>query len=168
MLNVMRDSGVIADYALFGAAAQMKYTEPVATLYAEALVKVPSAERSDPLAAIYQLCANRGYQPEGEAVRVGAWPVQFIPVFNPLTQEALKQAETADFEGRSVKRVGGTLELSWDSVPGTQYTIQKADVLQQQTVWTTAGTKTATGGTATWSTDISALRIRFYRVKFQP
>jgi hypothetical protein len=30
---------------------------------------------------------------------VGAWPVQFIPVFSPLTQEALEQAETADFEG---------------------------------------------------------------------
>ena len=99
MLNAMRDSGVIADYALFGAAAQMRYTEPVATLDADVLVEVPSAERLDPLAAVYRFCADRGYQPEGEAVRVGAWPVQFIPVFNPLTQEALEQADTADFEG---------------------------------------------------------------------
>lgn len=99
LLNAMRDAGVIADYALFGAAAQMRYTEPVATLDADVLVEVPSAERFDPLAAIYQFCAERGYQPEGEAVRVGAWPVQFIPVFNPLTQEALRQAETADFDG---------------------------------------------------------------------
>ena len=99
LLNAMRDSGVIADYALFGAAAQMRYTEPVATLDADVLVEVPSAERLDPLAAIYRFCADRGYQPEGEAVRVGAWPVQFIPVFNPLTQEALERAETADFEG---------------------------------------------------------------------
>lgn len=99
LLNAMKDSGVIADYALFGAAAQMRYTEAVATLDADVLVKVPSAERLDPLAGIYQFCADKGYQPEGEAVRVGAWPVQFIPVFNPLTQEALEQAETADFEG---------------------------------------------------------------------
>jgi len=99
LLNAMRDSGVIADYALFGAAAQMRYTEPVATLDADVLVEVPSAERLDPLAAVYRFCADRGYQPEGEAVRVGAWPVQFIPVFNPLTQEALEQADTADFEG---------------------------------------------------------------------
>jgi hypothetical protein len=41
LLNAMRDSGVIADYALFGAAAQMRYTEPVATLDAGVLVKVP-------------------------------------------------------------------------------------------------------------------------------
>jgi hypothetical protein len=99
LLNAMKDSGVIADYALFGAAAQMRYTQPVATLDADVLVEVPSAERLDPLAAIYRFCAERGYQPEGEAVRVGAWPVQFIPVFNPLTEEALERAETADFEG---------------------------------------------------------------------
>ncbi len=98
MLNALRDSGVIADYARFGAIAQMRYTEAMATLAADVLVKVPSAERLDPLAAIYRFCSDRGYQPEGEAVRVGAWPVQFIPVFNPLTQEALEQAETADFE----------------------------------------------------------------------
>ena len=99
MLNAMKDSRVIGDYALFGAVAQMRYAEPVATLDADVLVEVPSAERLEPLAAIYQFCAERGYQPEGEAVRVGAWPVQFIPVFNPLTQEALERAETADYEG---------------------------------------------------------------------
>lgn len=30
---------------------------------------------------------------------MGAWPVQFIPVFSPLTREALEQADTAEFEG---------------------------------------------------------------------
>jgi hypothetical protein len=30
---------------------------------------------------------------------VGAWPVQFIPVFSPLTREALERAKTADFQG---------------------------------------------------------------------
>lgn len=99
LLNAMKDSGVIADYALFGAAAQMRYTEPVATLDADVLVRVSSTEPLNPLAAIYQFCADKGYQPEGEAVRVGTWPVQFIPVFNPLTEEALEQAETADFDG---------------------------------------------------------------------
>ena len=29
---------------------------------------------------------------------MGAWPVQFIPVFSPLTREALEQADTAEFE----------------------------------------------------------------------
>lgn len=99
LLNTMRGEGVIEEYALFGAIAQMRYTEPVATLDADVLVSVPAPERLDVLKPIYEFCASRGYQPEGEAVRVGAWPVQFIPVFSALTRQALEQAETADFEG---------------------------------------------------------------------
>lgn len=99
MLNEMRTAGVIQDYALFGAAAQMRYTEPVATLDADVLVAVSPTEGLDVLKGIYEFCAAKGYPPEGEAIRVGAWPTQFVPAFSPLTGEAMEQAETADFEG---------------------------------------------------------------------
>lgn len=99
VLNAMRDAGVILDYALFGAVAQMRYTEPVATFDADVLVAVPSPERLDVLGPLYDFCVRLGWQPEGEAIRVGAWPVQFIPVFSPLTREALELAETAGFQG---------------------------------------------------------------------
>lgn len=105
MLNEMRAAGVILDYALFGAVAQMRYTEPVATLDADVLVAVPSPEGLDVLNAIYRFCAARGYKPEGEAIRVGAWPVQFVPVFSAVTREALNQAATADFEGAPLRVV---------------------------------------------------------------
>ena len=99
LLNEMRSSGVIDDYALFGAAAQMRYTEPVATLDADVLVAVPSPQRLDALTGIYEFCSRKGFLPEGEAIRVGAWPVQFVPVYSPLTREAMERAETVDFEG---------------------------------------------------------------------
>lgn len=99
LLNEMRAQGVITDYALFGATAQMRYTEPVATLDADVLVALPRPEGLDVLRPIYEYCVRRGCTPEGEALRVGAWPVQFIPIFSPLTREALEQAEIADFEG---------------------------------------------------------------------
>ena len=99
LLNEMQSAGVIQNYALFGATAQMRYTEPVATLDADVLVAVPSPDRLDALGGIYGSCAAKGYHPEGEAIQVGAWPVQFVPVFSPLTREAMEQAETADFEG---------------------------------------------------------------------
>ena len=95
----MCSAGVIQNYALFGAAAQMRYTEPVATLDADVLVAVPQPEKLDALSDIYAFCAARGYAAEGEAIRVGAWPTQFVPVFSPLTREALDQAEIADFDG---------------------------------------------------------------------
>ena|SRR2546425_1283025 len=95
----MVGAGVITNYALFGATAQMRYTEPVATLDADVLVAVPSPERLDVLAPLHEYCAKRGYAPEGESVRVGAWPLQFIPAFDGLTREAMERADTAEFEG---------------------------------------------------------------------
>jgi hypothetical protein len=98
LLNEMREAGVIREYALFGAVAQMRYTEPVATLDADVRVSVPDAKRLEVLSDIYEFCAARGWRPEGEAVQVGAWPTQFVPTFSPLTQEAVERADTADFE----------------------------------------------------------------------
>ena len=105
LLNDMREVGVISDYALFGAVAQIRYTEPVATLDADVLVAVSGPERLDILKPIYEFCTTKGFHPEGETISVGAWPVQFIPVFNPLTQEALEEAETVDFDGVPFKVV---------------------------------------------------------------
>lgn len=105
LLNEMQRAGVIRNYALFGATAQMRYTEAVATLDADVLVSVNSADRIDVLGGIYEYCAAKGYRPEGEAIRVGAWPTQFVPAFNPLTQEAMEQAVTADFEGVALRVV---------------------------------------------------------------
>ena len=99
LLNDMCAEGVIAEYALFGAAAQMRYTEAVATLDADVLVSVVHPERLDLLEPIYRFCADRGYEAIGEAIQIGTWPVQFVPAFNRLTSEALEKADTADFEG---------------------------------------------------------------------
>ena len=105
LLNEMRAAGVVLDYALFGAAAQMRYTEAVATLDVNMLVVVPAPDRLDVLAPLYEFCAQRGLAPEGEAVAVGSWPVQFVPVFSGLTEAAVRDAETADFEGEPLRVV---------------------------------------------------------------
>lgn len=99
LLNDMRSAGVITNYALFGAIAQMRYTAPVATLDAGFLIAVPAPDRLDVLAPVYAFCQHRGLVPEGETIRVGAWPVQFVPAFSPLTTAAMEEADTADFEG---------------------------------------------------------------------
>ena len=101
----MQLKGVIQNYALFEAVAQMRYTEAVVTLDADVLVAVPAPDRLDVLSGIYEYCSARGYVSEGEAIRVGAWPTQFVPTFSPLTQEAMEQAEAADFDGANVRVV---------------------------------------------------------------
>jgi hypothetical protein len=87
----------------------MRYTEPVATLDADVLVMLPSSEELDLLAPLYVFCAKKGYTAEGESIRVGEWPLQFIPAFSPLTKEALEQAESVDCEGEPLRR-GDDLE----------------------------------------------------------
>ena len=99
LLNEMVQARVITNYAVFGAVAQMRYTEAVVTLDADILVAVPQPEALDALSPIYTFCRNRGYQPEGEAIRIGSWPVQFIPAFSPLTEAAMRDAEMGDVDG---------------------------------------------------------------------
>jgi hypothetical protein len=99
LLNEMVEQGIIADYAVFGAVAQMRYTEAVVTFDADILVAVAEPDRLDVLSPIYAFCQERGYLPEGEAIRVGDWPVQFIPAFSKLTREAIRDAEIGDLDG---------------------------------------------------------------------
>ena len=105
LLGEMVDAGVITSYAVFGAVAQMRYTEAVATMDADILVSVPRPDALDVLGPIYTFCKERGYAPEGEAIRVGDWPVQFIPTFSRLTEDALREADTTDLDGRPVRVV---------------------------------------------------------------
>ena len=106
LLAAMKSAGIILDYAVFGAVAQMRYTEPVATLDADILVMLPDLAGLAALSPVYRFCEGQGYVPEGEAIRIGGWPVQFIPVFSPLTEEAVREAETADFDGAPLRVVG--------------------------------------------------------------
>ena len=83
----------------------MRYTEPVATLDADVLVLLDAVDSLDVLRPIYRFCEVRGYPSRGEAIQVGEWPVQFIPAFSPLTEEAVREAETGEVEGLSVRVV---------------------------------------------------------------
>lgn len=105
LLNSMIEAGIITNYAVFGAVAQMRYTEAVATMDADVLIALSTDADLDFLSPIYEFCSSRGYHPEGEAILVGDWPVQFIPTFNSLTEEAVQEAETVEIEGVPIRVV---------------------------------------------------------------
>lgn len=105
LLNKMMDNGIINDYAVFGAVAQMRYTEAVSTMDADILVALPDDNGLDLLSPIYSFCSKCGYEPEGEAILVGDWPVQFIPVFDDLTRKALAEAESGVIDDIPLKVV---------------------------------------------------------------
>ena len=93
LLTEMLEAKVISDYAVFGAVAQMRYTDAVATLDADILVAVGDADSLDVLSPLYAFCRERGYEASGECIQVGEWPVQFIPTFSELTAEIKAAAE---------------------------------------------------------------------------
>lgn len=104
LIDEMLHDGILRNYAIFGALAQMRYTEAVVTMDADILVGVEDDSLAV-LSPIYAFCKERGYFPEGEAIRVGAWPVQFIPAFDELSLDAMEQADQADIDGLNVRVV---------------------------------------------------------------
>lgn len=57
------------------------------------------------LSPIYEELKRRGFEEEAECVVIEGVPVQFLPVFNPLVEEALEEAYEMDYEGVSTRVV---------------------------------------------------------------
>ena len=80
-LNRMRESGVIGDYAIGGAMAATFYIEPVSTFDLDVFVALPQT-------------------PDKKIIK--GVPVQFLPAYNPLVEEALGCAVETNYEGVEV------------------------------------------------------------------
>lgn len=94
----MVKAGVIEGYAIGGAVAAIYYLEPFDTADLDVFVQVKTTG-SDLmiLTPIYEYLINQGYKAKGEFIDVEGLPVQFLPVFNSLIEEAVKNAHTIKF-----------------------------------------------------------------------
>ena len=89
----MRAEGVFENYAIGGGIAALFYIEPLTTFDLDAFVLLagdPSSLVS--LSPIYSWLEERGYKPRGEQVVIEGIPVHFIPAYNPLVVEAVREA----------------------------------------------------------------------------
>lgn len=55
-------------------------------------------------APLHKYLSALGYKGKGEAIDIEGWPVQFLPIFNPLLEEAVEQAKEVRFQ-RTMTRV---------------------------------------------------------------
>jgi hypothetical protein len=95
---MVRD-GVIKQYAIGRAVAAIFYIEPINTNDLDIFFHMKgSAGGLDILAPLYGYLAKLGYAAEGEAIEIEGWPVQFLPIFNPLLEEAVEQANEIRFK----------------------------------------------------------------------
>ena len=106
VLNEMKQSRVVEDYAVAGAMALVFWTEPIPTFDLDVLVFLPGDEGAVvSLAPIYAWAAERGYATQAEHVLIAGVPVQFLPAHGDLADEAIEQAATLEYEGVPVRVV---------------------------------------------------------------
>jgi hypothetical protein len=89
VLNELEGDGVIERYAIGGAMGATFYVEPLLTFDLDVFVLLP-ANVGDliSLAPLYEALRTRGYAEKGECVLIEGVPVQFLPAYNALLEEA--------------------------------------------------------------------------------
>ena len=102
VLNRLRSNRIISDYAIGGAMGALFYTEAVTTMDLDVFVLFKDNTSLVPLQPIYDALKKRGYLPDErmpECIDIGGTPVQFLPVYNQLLEEALSYAVSFDYDG---------------------------------------------------------------------
>ena len=104
----MRDSGVVGDYAVKGATAVLFYAEPTRTYDVDVFVTLPPGSDAAlvSLTSVYDWAKGRGIAMQAEHLMIEGVPVQVLPAYNALVEEAVTEARVHDYEGVPVRVVG--------------------------------------------------------------
>src|SRR5437762_11933184 len=95
----MERDGVFTRYAIAGAMAATFYAEPFLTFDLDVFVVLPGTPGGLlTLAPLYDALRARGYSEEAECVMIEGVPVRFLPAYNVLLEEALKEAQEIMYE----------------------------------------------------------------------
>jgi hypothetical protein len=100
-LEQMCADGILTSYAIGGATAVLFYAEPTRTYDVDVFVTLPSSQAQSmaPLWAAYDWARQRNISTQGEHLVIEGVPVQLLPAFSPLVEEAIATARTHDYEG---------------------------------------------------------------------
>jgi hypothetical protein len=99
VLNALERDQVIGRYAIGGAMGATFYVEPLLTFDLDVFIVLPQSEGGLlTLSPLYAALRERGYHEDGECVLIEGVPVQFLPAYNLLLEEALEQAASTRYE----------------------------------------------------------------------
>ena len=99
ILFELERAGVISRHAIGGAMGATFYAEPLLTFDLDVFVLLPrTAGGLLSLTPLYEALRARGYAEEGEYVNIEGVPVQFLPAYNALLEEALQEAREVPYE----------------------------------------------------------------------
>jgi len=93
VINNLEKDGVISRYAIGGAMASIFYAEPVSTFDLDIFIHfAPTISGLINLEPLYAALKKRGYSGSDDHIEIEGVPVQFLPAYNALVQEALDKA----------------------------------------------------------------------------
>jgi hypothetical protein len=99
ILNELETRGLVKKYAIGGGIAVLYYAEPILTFDLDVFCLLPEQEgRPVTLSPIYSYLKDKGYKSDEEHIIIEGLPVQFIPVYNKLVEEALDNAVTIKYK----------------------------------------------------------------------
>jgi hypothetical protein len=99
VLNDLVRDGVLSRYAIGGAIGVTFYTEPIVSFDLDVFVVLPQTGGGLlTLEPLYGALRKRGYRVKDECVDIEGVPVQFLPAYNALLEEALAEARETRYE----------------------------------------------------------------------
>lgn len=103
IINEMQSTGIIKEYAVGGAVAAIFYIEPLLT-YNLDIFFAPSEKSEDLLAlsSVYDYLKGKGYIAEKEHILIEGIPVQFLPIYDDLIEEAVENAAPLEYKDTTV------------------------------------------------------------------
>ena len=106
VINTLKRSGLIKDYAIGEGYALNYYLEPILTFDLDIFVLIDTEED---YSTLYEYFRSKRYKIENVYIVIGGLPVQFLPSYiSPLIEEAIKKAKRIRIKGTYTKilRVG--------------------------------------------------------------
>ena len=106
VLNKLLEEKILLDYAIGGATGALFYAEAVMTVDLDVFVLFPDDDSLLPWAPVYAKLTEWGYlhdEHARECVSIEGTPVQFLPAWDALLQDALAHSRSFEYDGVPVK-----------------------------------------------------------------
>ena len=140
-LNDLRDRGIVNAYAIAGAMAATFWDEAIPTFDLDVLIRLPGDDSTIVgLDAVYRWAADNGYTLNAEHIVIGDVPVQFLPAYNSLAEEAVQKAKVLKYRELQVVVVSREylIALALDPAAKTARRRERAAMLAESAALETA------------------------------
>lgn len=134
VINKLKERHLIKDYAIGGAIAALRWSEPFFTRGLDIFVILFSETKEKGLinlSPLYEYLKEKGYLWQGQWIIIEGLPVDIIPA-GDLEQEAIKEAYQTAFEGIKTKVIRPEYLIAMFLKVGRDKDIRKIQMLYEQ------------------------------------